>query len=305
MMRRKFIKALTSAINLAKGGKWRIAANGFLAIGIATAFARFLPHAMVPARADSAIVQVVSVICLVLSGFAFGVVVGAVQDHTSEHSAEQKKTIGDVNKSRLDLWQQFSRAGRSGATIAESNGACVQVGAVAERFAEVDAVEKSAVELDGHCPVMDSAVTIDIEPFDLRKDIVGKKLTDDTRAFLEDRLEALVVDSPMKEVRVLEWGQNAVSLIDEIRLLRTRATADDLTVVDMVADRLREKMTDMHLALIDEEDWNPSCQRAVAVMRSETATKTRILKKKSCGMTFNGKVIKKQEVDVEMPFRNR
>lgn len=303
MMRRKFIKTLASAINLSRAGKGCMVGIGLFSIGIAMAFARFLPHDMVSAGADSAIVQVVSAVCLVLSGFTFAVVFGATKDHASGNLSGRRNVIKGVNNPMFDLWHQSPRAERSGAAVVEPKKAYGQSGGVAGRFVEVDSADKNnAVELDSNCPVANSTVMINVEPFDLRKDIVGKKLTDDTRAFLEDRLEGLVIDSPMKEERVLEWGQNVVSLIDEIKLLRTRASADDLTAVDKVADCLREKMKDMNLALIDEEEWNPSCQRAVAVMRSETASKTKILNKKSCGMTFNGKVIKKQEVEVEMPF---
>ena len=151
-------------------------------------------------------------------------------------------------------------------------------------------------------PSMETIKETPFEIFDLRRTLIEKTLTEDTRIFLEDRLEGLVIDHEMDDDQIITWGLSAASFVDETKLLLLHIPEDDKIAVESVLAALWQKIEELKLALVDDDEWNPSRQRAVSVTRVDTASVTRILKKRTCGLMFKGAIIKKQEVEVEMPL---
>lgn len=302
-MRIEKISKLSSTVRMAGLGWGCMVCLGLLSIGIIAAFARFMPQEMITARADSVFVQLVSAVCLILSGFVFAVVVEAAKERSmgiSRGGETGRKKTNNVGQETGQLFPRGERYGKghdifkgSPFHSAPASGRSVRDGSCLGGCADLECLGsgKSIVKKN------------DFDSWDLRKALVTKELSSQTRAFLEDRLDGVAIDSPMSEDLAVKWGLRVASLIDEITLLRTHVAEDDLRIVDMVYNATLDKMRELNFALLDEDQWNPSFQRAVSVVRSETVTETKILRKKACGMTFNGRVIKKQEVEVEMPFQ--
>ena len=295
------IEKIATAVSIAGVRKGCLVCLVLLSMGAVGAFARFLPQDKITASADSAWVQILSAVLFVLSGFIFAIVAGSTKDRNSDVSSGSGIGAGRINKFGHGDWP-FSPAGRLGAGGGKRQCSSDREVQSMHRSVAGDSCETEGLNLDISCPEMSTVRKVEFEVVDFRKLLADKKISNETRAFLEDRLEGLVIVSPMNEDGILRWGQSAVSMIDELALLRAHISDEDLRVVDFVRGCICDKMKEMNLALIDKETWDSSCQRAVSVVRSDTAVETKILKKKACGMTFKGKVIKKQEVEVEMPF---
>lgn len=274
-----------------------------LAMGFAGAFSRFLPFDKIAARANSAWIQLFSAVFFVLSGFLFALVACSMKDELFESS----KNAGKRKQSGHGDWPFSSTAQLKIGSVATPSASDSVDRELHQKPIAADAKEpepepaKAPPEPNQSQPERPADRKTDIEKVDFRPELANRKLTEDTRAFLEDRLEGLVIDSSMTEDDILAWGLNAASIMDEFALLRTHLPADDLRVVDDVKQCICKKLKDLNLDLIDKDTWDPSCQRAVSVVRNETAAEPKILKKKACGMTFKGMVVKKQEVEVEMP----
>lgn len=292
---------IATAVRTVGAFKGYLACLILLAMGVVGAFARFLPQDKITARADSVWVQFFSAVLFVLSGFIFAVVAGSTKDRHSESSSGSGISAGRINKFGHGDWP-FSPADRLGAGGGKLQRSSDRVVQSLHRSVVEDSGGTKGLNLDNHRPEMSATRKVEFEVVDFRKLLADKRFSNETRSFLEDRLEGLIIESPLNDDRILEWGQRAVSMIDELALLRAHISDEDLRVVDFVCGCICDKMKEMNLALIDKETWDSSCQRAVSVVRSDTAVETKILKKKACGMTFRGKVIKKQEVEVEMPF---
>lgn len=294
------IEKISTAVSIVGVRKCYLVCFVLLSMGIVGAFARFLPQDKITARADSAWVQFFSAVLFVLSGFIFAIA-GSTKDRNSDASSGSGIGAGRINKFGHGDWplSPADRLGAGGGKLQRSSDRIVQS---LHRSVVEDSGGTKGLNLDSHRPEMSAIRKIEFEAVDFRKLLADKRFSSETRSFLEDRLEGLVIVSPMNEDGILRWGQSAVSMIDELALLRAHISDEDLRVVDFVRGCICDKMKEMNLALIDKETWDSSCQRAVSVVRSDTAVETKILKKKACGMTFKGKVIKKQEVEVEMPF---
>lgn len=295
---------LASAVRTVGACKGYLACLILLAMGVVGAFARFLPQDKITVRADSAWVQFFSAIFFVLSGFIFAIVAGSTKDRNSDASSGSGIGAGRINKFGHGDWP-FSPADRLGVRGGKLQRSSDRVDQSLHRSVVENSGGTKGLNLDNHRPEMSLIKKVEFEAVDFRKLLADKRFSNETRLFLEDRLEGLIIESPLNDDsddRILEWGQSAVSIIDELALLRAHISDEDLRVVDFVCGCICDKMKEMNLALIDKETWDSSCQRAVSVVRSDTAVETKILKKKACGMTFKGKVIKKQEVEVEMPF---
>ena len=262
----------TKAINMmgARRGYWVCIV--LLLMGGVGAFARFLPHEKIAASADSFGVQFVSSVLFVLSGFSYAVSSASAKGHSSDVPEGNGSTVGLNDK--LGDGDLKSSAVRQ--TIA------------------VDLVKTTEHEVDR--PLLSTCPECNVvsEVVKFSKLLADKEVSAETRAFLEDRLEGLTIDFPMDEERILEWGLKAVSQLDEFALLRMHVSDDDRRAVEMVCGCICDKMKAMDLALIDKESWDPSCHRAVGVVRSETASGTRIIRKRACGMTYKGMLVKKR-----------
>lgn len=273
-----------------------------LAMGIVGAFSRFMPFEKIAERADSSWLQLVSAVLFVLSGFLFAPVVPSMKGFHFGHASESEKNATKRKRSGKGNWPFSSTAQLKIGSVEPQRSLDSTDRESHQKPVIADTEDTPLHKDDSPLPEKPTDKKEEFEKVDFRKVLANRNLTEETRSFLEDRLEGLVIDSPMNEDEILAWGLNVASTMDEFALLRAHLTADDLQVVEDVKHCICETLKDLNLDLIDKDTWDPSCQRAVSVVRNETAVATKILKKRSCGITFKGNVMKKQEVEVEMPF---
>ena len=91
-----------------------------------------------------------------------------------------------------------------------------------------------------------------------------------------------------------------VDFLDELKEAGLTATEQERVASRALADQLLALLTEKGFTLLDSDEWNPDKQRAVAVVRKPDATGTKIMGKGSTGLSRNGRIIRKQEVKIEM-----
>ena len=115
--------------------------------------------------------------------------------------------------------------------------------------------------------------------------------------FVTERLEEL---RPQQDVEESKWALGIVDFLDELKESESEASSAERNVSASLQRELLNILSTRGFAVIDSKTWNPDLQRAVAVVRKPDVIKTTILKKGSTGLSRNGKIIRKQEVKIEM-----
>lgn len=115
--------------------------------------------------------------------------------------------------------------------------------------------------------------------------------------FVTERLEEL---RPQQDIYESKWALGIVDFLDELKESESEASSTERALSTSLRHELLDILSKRGFAIVDSETWNPDLQRAVAVVRKPDAIKTTILKKGSTGLSRNGKIIRKQEVKIEM-----
>ena len=115
--------------------------------------------------------------------------------------------------------------------------------------------------------------------------------------FVTERLEEL---RPQQDIEESKWALGIVDFLDELKESESEASSAERSISTSLQNELLNILSTRGFALVDSEAWSPDLQRAVAVVRKPDAIKTTILKKGSTGLSRNGKIIRKQEVKIEM-----
>ena len=117
------------------------------------------------------------------------------------------------------------------------------------------------------------------------------------REFVTERLEEL---RPQQNIEESKWALGVVDFLDELKESESEESTAERNISVSLQRELLDILSTRGFAVLDSETWNPDLQRAVAVVRKPDAIKTTILKKGSTGLSRNGKIIRKQEVKIEM-----
>ena len=125
----------------------------------------------------------------------------------------------------------------------------------------------------------------------------GEGLSDEWLSFVTERLEE---SRPHDSLDETKWAIGVVDFLDELKEAGLTATEQERVASRALADQLLALLTEKGFTLLDSDEWNPDKQRAVAVVRKPDATGTKILGKGSTGLSRNGRIIRKQEVKIEM-----
>ncbi len=115
--------------------------------------------------------------------------------------------------------------------------------------------------------------------------------------FVTERLEEL---RPQQGIEESKWALGVVDFLDELKESESEASTAERNISVSLQRELLDILSKRGFAVLDSETWNPDLQRAVAVVRKPDVIKTTILKKGSTGLSRNGKIIRKQEVKIEM-----
>ena len=115
--------------------------------------------------------------------------------------------------------------------------------------------------------------------------------------FVSERLEELRLREGMDETK---WALGVVDFIDELKESDAEASSKERDISAALRNEMLDVLASKGFAVVDSETWNPDLQRAVAVVRKPDATETKILGKGATGLARKGKIIRKQEVKIEM-----
>ncbi len=93
-----------------------------------------------------------------------------------------------------------------------------------------------------------------------------------------------------------------VDAIDEVELMKKRASPAEQAGLVAVQDRLRDLVELSGGEIIHETSWKPALQRAVKVEPAESGqTAARYVKTLSSGLKHAGRIIRKQDVVISQP----
>ncbi len=115
--------------------------------------------------------------------------------------------------------------------------------------------------------------------------------------FVTERLEEL---RPQQDIDESKWALGIVDFLDELKESGSEASPAERSISTSLQNELLNILSTRGFELVDSETWSPDLQRAVAVVRKPDTITTTILKKGSTGLSRNGKIIRKQEVKIEM-----
>ena len=127
--------------------------------------------------------------------------------------------------------------------------------------------------------------------------VTNEGVSQEWREFVTERLEEL---RPQRDIDESKWALGIVDFLDELKESESEASSAEKSLSTSLQRELLGILSTRGFAIVDSETWNPDLQRAVAVVRNPDAIKTKILKKGSTGLSRNGKIIRKQEVKIEM-----
>ncbi len=117
--------------------------------------------------------------------------------------------------------------------------------------------------------------------------------TEDLGELIKARMEDIAEDAASEE----KWAIGIVELLDELSWMSASYSAHDAKIIRELDEELRSLLNVADCSLIDDDHWNPERQRAVSMPRDvpwETALQ--IEKKGRSGLIVKGKLIRKQEV---------
>ena len=127
--------------------------------------------------------------------------------------------------------------------------------------------------------------------------MTGAGVSQEWSEFVTERLEEL---KPRQDGDESKWALGIVDFLDELKESDAEASPAERDVSTSLQHELLTVLSSRGFETIDSESWNSGLQRAVAVVRKPDVIKTTILKKGSTGLSRNGKIIRKQEVKIEM-----
>ena len=130
-----------------------------------------------------------------------------------------------------------------------------------------------------------------------RPNVTGEGISQEWREFVAERLDEL---NPRQNMDEMKWALGVVDFIDELKESDAEASSTERDISASLRCEMLDALSSKGFAVVDSEIWNPDQQRAVAVVRKPDATETKILGKGATGLARNGKIIRKQEVKIEM-----
>ena len=125
----------------------------------------------------------------------------------------------------------------------------------------------------------------------------GDGISDAWASFVADRLAETDPATLSDETK---WALGVVDFLDELKESEEDASEAERSASHSLSDQLKTALGAKGFSLVDSDEWNPDKQRAVAVARKPDAKEPKILGKGSTGLSRNGKILRKQEVKLEM-----
>ncbi len=152
---------------------------------------------------------------------------------------------------------------------------------------------------EGAAEVRGDAPSMPLEPDNVFvcRDLASGIRSADLKGLVCSRLADMDMEQPGSEA----WGLAAVDFFDELSLLAEGCEAADADVVLSLQKALPGLLALHGCKLLDESEWNPQVQRATSIDRClSEGERPRLVRKFSSGLMVEGKLIRKQEVKLQL-----
>lgn len=119
--------------------------------------------------------------------------------------------------------------------------------------------------------------------------------------FVQTRIEELKLDfSHASESAIIQWALSAVDFLDELKMMKQSYSPAEADFVSAVKNAVEELFVQNGISTIDSDVWDSTRQKAVSVVRKKEVQNEIITGKQSTGVMYNGNLIRKQEVYLEI-----
>lgn len=123
------------------------------------------------------------------------------------------------------------------------------------------------------------------------------KMSTELLLFFQTRLSELDETSQSET----SWIIQAVDLLDEIRMMECNYAAEDMAAAGLIRNKLQNKLTELHVSIINKDCWDAEEQRAISIKQDPDVSVEQIERKGASGIVVDGKLIRKQEVFLIIP----
>lgn len=138
----------------------------------------------------------------------------------------------------------------------------------------------------------------------LLSEIAGSCGDSGTRSFMDEIITRIREEaSEFDESTPLDLIEELVDRLDDLKLLRKKATPDDGRLIVRFIVALTDQLKAAGVELLHSDSWDPDIQRALAKTPTEGISKPEIASFGSTGISQHSKLIRKQEVLLAVPTK--
>jgi hypothetical protein len=138
----------------------------------------------------------------------------------------------------------------------------------------------------------------------LLSEIAGSCGDSGTRSFMDEIITRIREEaSEFDESTPLDIIEELVDRLDDLRLLRKKATPDEGRLIGRFIAALTDLLKAAGVELLHSDSWDPDIQRALAKTPTEGISKPEIASFGSTGISQHSKLIRKQEVLLAVPTK--
>lgn len=132
---------------------------------------------------------------------------------------------------------------------------------------------------------------------DIPQDQLKSFTSENLKGLIQDRINDLNITG----LSVEQWALGVVDFIDEVSGIRNGLSDRERQHLKVLVNQLKKQLAAMDCVLIDEDEWNPKKQRAITTRKTlPKEALPRITDKGATGLMIQGKLIRKQEVFIEI-----
>jgi molecular chaperone GrpE (heat shock protein) len=103
----------------------------------------------------------------------------------------------------------------------------------------------------------------------------------------------------------LDFIEEIVDRIDDLKLLISKAAAEDASRIEQFSKQLKELLGACGVELLQSDSWNPDIQRALTKTPTEGISQPQITSFGSTGISRHSKLTRKQEVLLAVPLETK
>ena len=134
-------------------------------------------------------------------------------------------------------------------------------------------------------------------------EIAGSCSDPSTRSFMDEIISRVSEEAlELGDDTPIDFIEEIVDRIDDLKLLKAKALAEDTSHIDQFSKRLKELLGACGVELLHSDSWEPSIQRALSKTPTEGVDEPKITSFGSAGISRHSNLIRKQEVLLAVPL---